>query len=120
MRLSAVVCEEALHRCVHRPDLATAQPRHLLDQARLPSVRLQVLPLGLGTHCGMAGAFTLLTFPEGLLPDVAWQEYAMGGHLIDDQVSVDYLARPYDELRSQALDPDESLAMIVKFVAQTR
>jgi len=120
VQLSAVVCEEALHRCVHRPDLATAQLRHLLDQARLPSVRLQVLPLGLGTHCGMAGAFTLLTFPDGLLPDVAWQEYAMGGHIIDDQSSVTYLARLYDELRSQALDPDESLAVIAEFVDQTR
>lgn len=79
----------------------------------LPNVELRVLPFDLGLHVG-TGPFTLLTFPDQLLPDAAYQEYAVGGHIIDDQSMVARLARLFDELRGQSLDADESLAMIAQ------
>ncbi|HEY6424610.1 MAG TPA: helix-turn-helix transcriptional regulator, partial [Pseudonocardiaceae bacterium] len=99
LRLSALLSEAALKRCARQPGVAAEQFRQLLDWAQRPNVEIQVLPFDIGLHSGMSGAFTLLSFPEGLLPDAGWQEYALGGHLIDDESDVAALARLYDELR---------------------
>jgi hypothetical protein len=45
---------------------------------------------------------------------VAWQEYVVGGHVIDDPAVVSALDTLFSELRGQALDSDESLAMIAQ------
>ncbi|MGH3886103.1 MAG: Scr1 family TA system antitoxin-like transcriptional regulator, partial [Pseudonocardiaceae bacterium] len=84
----------------------------LLDRAQWPNVELRVLPFDAGLHVGMAGAFSLLSFPDQLLPDAAHQEYAVGGHIVDDQSVVSQLDTLFGKLRSQALGTDESLAMI--------
>ncbi len=119
LRLSVVLSEEALQRCARQPSVATEQFRQLLDWATLPNIEVRVLPLDTGLHSGMQGAFTLLSFPEGLLPDAGWQEYAMGGHIIDDESDVASLTTIYDELRGQALGCDESLTLITEFANNT-
>ncbi|HEY6425102.1 MAG TPA: Scr1 family TA system antitoxin-like transcriptional regulator, partial [Pseudonocardiaceae bacterium] len=68
----------------------------------------------------MSGAFTLLSFPDGLLPDAGWQEYALGGHLIDDEGDVASLSTLYEKLRDQALGQDESLTLLAGLVKNTR
>jgi hypothetical protein len=49
----------------------------------------------------MTGAFTLLSFPAQVLPDAAYQEYAVDGHVIDYDSIVSKLDTLYSELRSQ-------------------
>ncbi|MGH3766824.1 MAG: helix-turn-helix domain-containing protein [Pseudonocardiaceae bacterium] len=119
LHLSALLSEAALKRCARQPDVAADQFRQLLDWARRPNIEIQVLPFDIGLHCGMQGAFTLLSFPEGLLPDVGWQEYALGGHLIDDEADVASLATLYDKLRDQALGCDESLTLLAELAENT-
>jgi transcriptional regulator with XRE-family HTH domain len=114
LQLSGVVSEAALQRCARHPTVAADQLRHLLDQARRPNVDLRVLPFAAGLHSSMSGSFTLLSFPAEVLPDAAYQEYAVGGHVIDDESVVGRLANIYSELRSQALGSDESLTMIAE------
>lgn len=113
LQLTAVVSEAALVRCA-RDAGAADQLAHLIEVARWPTVELRVLPFDLGLHAAMAGPFSLLSFPEGLLPDAAYQEYVVGGHVIDDQSVVSQLATLFSELRGQALDPNESLTMITQ------
>ncbi|MGH4018842.1 MAG: helix-turn-helix domain-containing protein [Pseudonocardiaceae bacterium] len=120
LHVSAVVSEAALQRCARHTPVAADQLRLLLDRAQQPNVELQVLPFAAGLHGSMQGAFSLLSFPEGLLPDAAYQEYAVGGHLIDDASIVARLTTLYDELRGQALGVDESLAMIAELAEHTR
>lgn len=79
-----------------------------------------MLPFDLGLHVGMAGPFSLLSFPDDLLPDIAYQEYIVGGHLIDDTAVVSQLTTLFSELRSQALGPNESLAMIAQLADHQR
>jgi hypothetical protein len=67
----------------------------------------------------MSGSFSLLRFPDGLLPDAAYQEYAVGGHVIDDQIIVGRLDKLYAALRGQALGADESLAVISELLTTT-
>lgn len=119
LHLSAVLSEAALQRCVRHPGVAVEQFEQLINWAELPNVEIRVLPFTVGLHRGMAGAFTLLSFPDDLLPDAAWQENPLGGHIIDDHADVSYLATLYDELRGQALDSDESLALLAEFIDNT-
>ncbi|MGH3874941.1 MAG: helix-turn-helix domain-containing protein [Pseudonocardiaceae bacterium] len=119
LQLSAVVSEGALVRCARDEAVAGAQLAQLLDRATWPNVELRVLPFDLGLHVG-TGPFTLLAFPDHLLPDAAYQEYAVGGHIIDDPAVVARLATLFDELRGQALDADESLAMIAQLANRKR
>jgi len=119
LQLSAVISEAALERCVRDQAVASAQLDHLIDRASWPNVELRVLPFDLGLHVG-TGPFTLLSFPDHLLADAAYQEYAVGGHIIDDQSVVARLAMLFDELRGQSLDADESLATIAQLADHRR
>jgi transcriptional regulator with XRE-family HTH domain len=113
LQLTAVVSQGALERCARDKAVAAAQLAQLLERATWPNIELRVLPFDLGLHVG-TGPFTLLAFPDQLLPDAAYQEYAVGGHIIDDQSIVARLATLFDELRGQALGCDESLTMIAQ------
>jgi len=114
LRLTAIISQAALERCAREKSVAAEQLAQLIDRAKLPNVELRVLPFDLGLHVGQAGPFCLLSFPDGLLDDVAYQEYAVGGHLIDDESVVSQLDTLFGELRSKSLDPNKSLAMIAQ------
>jgi hypothetical protein len=68
LHLSALISEAALTRCARQPSVAAEQFRQLLAWAQRPNVEIQVLPFETGLHSGMQGAFTLLSFPESVLP----------------------------------------------------
>lgn len=119
LQFSAVISEGALERCARDTAVAASQLAQLLDRASWPNIELRVLPFDLGLHVG-TGPFTLLTFPDHLLADAAYQEYAVGGHIIDEPSVVARLATLFDELRSQSLGADESLAMIAQLANHSR
>lgn len=114
LKLTAVVSQAALERCARHSSVATEQLAQLADRAQWPNVELRVLPLDLGLHVGMAGPFSLLNFPDGLLAPAAYQEYAVGGHVIDDAAAVSALDTLFGELLSQSLGANEALAMIAQ------
>jgi hypothetical protein len=119
LQVSAVISEAALERTLAHPDLAAEQLRLLRCRAQLPNVEVYILPFSAGLHRSMSGAYSLLSFAEGIAPDVAYQEYAVGGDLVDDEEIVQTLARLHDELRVQALGADESLNVISELINQT-
>lgn len=111
--LTAVISEGALHRLLAEPDMAVAQLQHLVSSAQLSNVSLGVLPFKAGLHRSMPGSFTLLEFATGVSSPIAYQEYAVGGHIVDDQDDVRELSDVYDQLQAQALGEGESLDMIL-------
>lgn len=111
--LAAVISEGALHRLFAEPDMAVAQLQHLVSSAQLSNVSLRVLPFKAGLHRSMSGSFTLLEFAPGVSSPIAYQEYAVGGHIVDDQNDVRDLSGVYDQLQAQALGNGESLDMIL-------
>ncbi|MGQ0774831.1 MAG: helix-turn-helix domain-containing protein [Pseudonocardiales bacterium] len=119
LQFSAVVSEAALRRCASHPAIAPAQFQYLIDRAGLPNVDLRILPFSAGMHQSMSGSFALLSFPDETLPDAAYQEYAVGGHLIDEQAIVARLDRLYGALRDQALGADASLVLISELLTST-
>lgn len=120
LQLTAILDEGVLHRCARDTSVAPGQLQMLMDRARLPNVELLVLPFEAGLHVGQSGAFSLLSFPDGMLPDVCSQEYIVGGHVVDVPSVVCQLDTLFDDrLRGQALDANESLTVIAKLVELT-
>lgn len=114
LTFSAVISEAALMRAAAQPTVAAEQLQRLAAAATLPNVNLQVLPFKAGVHASMSGSFTLLEFAPDVAASVAFQEYAAGGQLVDDEDVLQFLGELHDELRGQALGADESLALITK------
>jgi len=119
LELIAVVDEAVLRRPVGGRAVMRAQLAHLVEAAALDRVTLQVLPLRLGAHPGLSAPFTLLTFGGIDLGDMVYVEHPVGAvHLSKpDEVAVATLT--FDRLRSLALDPDESVALIRRVAAET-
>lgn len=120
LELTTVVSEAALVRCARHSAVAATQLKHLVDRARWPNIELRILPFAVGLHVGAAGPFSLLSFPDQLLPDAAYQEYAVGGDVIDDQAVVSRLDKLFSKLCSQTLGPTESLALIAELAENTQ
>lgn len=106
---ATVVSEAAFQRALGDPEIGPAQLARVIELAQRPNVTLHVLPFAAGLHPSMAGSFMLLTFdPEVALP-FGYEEYTVGGQVVDDPSGVERLADLWDLLRSQALTADESL-----------
>lgn len=118
LTLSAVISEAALRRVMAQSDVAAGQLQRLVADAQLPNVTLLVLPFSAGVHGSMSGSFALLDFGLEVSLDVGYQEYAAGGHLVDDQDVVRLLSDLHDSLRDQALDADESLSFVTELAQQ--
>ncbi|MGH3830864.1 MAG: helix-turn-helix domain-containing protein [Pseudonocardiaceae bacterium] len=118
LTFSAVISEAALRRVMTQSDVAAGQFQRLASDAQLPNVSLLVLPFSAGVHGSMSGSFALLDFGLEISLDIGYQEYAAGGHLVDDQDVVGLLSDLYNSLRGQALDADESLALVTKLAQQ--
>jgi hypothetical protein len=61
--------------------------------------------------------FTARLRPRGSLP-VAYQEYAVGGHIIDDQDVVGALSGIVEKLSRRTLDKRESMALVERHAAK--
>jgi transcriptional regulator with XRE-family HTH domain len=112
LELSVVLSEGALSRTRAMGELGIGQLRHLTEISALPNIAIRLLPFSAGAHPSMAGSFTVLNYAPGVSPPTAYQEYAVGGHIVDEQDDVQKLSALYDQLRDQTLSCDESLTMI--------
>ncbi|SEG96151.1 Helix-turn-helix domain-containing protein [Saccharopolyspora kobensis] len=112
MELHAVLSESALHRCAADSTLASGQLKRLLELGERPNITIQVLPFSVGLHASVSGSFTLLDFPLETWPSMAYQEYAVGGHLVDDKEAVAALGTVFQRLGDLALNEKDSAAAI--------
>ncbi|MGW2930635.1 helix-turn-helix domain-containing protein [Streptomyces sp. NPDC001156] len=83
---------------------------HILDVTKPRNVELQLLPMALGAHAGLAGPIQLLETPEN-----EWFGYCEGqrsGQFIGDPKSISVLHMRYAKLRSQALSPGDSRSLL--------
>jgi hypothetical protein len=88
-RLWAVVDEAALRRPVGGAEVMRAQLERLIDAAKLPNVTLQILPLAVGAHPAMVGAFSILRFADRELPDVVYVEHLTNALYLDRREEVE-------------------------------
>jgi transcriptional regulator with XRE-family HTH domain len=116
LELWAIVDEAALRRPVGGSKIMRAQLGRLAEASGLPNVTVQVLPFAQGGHAGLAGPFTILEFPGGgpevVDPGVVYVETPAGNIYLEKDRQVRYWADMFDQLRAQALSPDESRQLI--------
>ncbi|GLX29328.1 transcriptional regulator [Streptomyces lavendulae subsp. lavendulae] len=107
---SFVVEQSVFDRHFGGPDVMREQIDHILEVARLRNLTMQIMPREQTDHAGLAGPICLLE-----TPDHQWFGYSEGqrtGVLISDPKEVSVLQQRYAKLRSQALNPADSLGLL--------
>ena len=118
LELVAIVDEAALRRRVGDEEVMRGQLERLLAAAGLETVTLQVLPLHGGAHSAMVGSFTLLSFPEDYNPEMLYVDHVGGALHIEEEAALQAARLTFDRLRTDALSPVDSLALIERVRAE--
>lgn len=107
----AVIDEAALRRCP--PEVADEQFSYLLDQTRLPKVSVQIVSVDLGLYPGMwVGSFVYLGYIDPTTNDLIYVEGVTTGTFVDDPEDVQAHKLVLEHLRSLALSPRDSMALV--------
>ncbi|MGB3438930.1 MAG: Scr1 family TA system antitoxin-like transcriptional regulator [Actinophytocola sp.] len=117
LELVAIIDEAALRKRVGGAEVMRGQLRRLAERAELPTVNLQVLPDAAGSHAGTDGAYAILGFPEGD-PSLLFVAYVVGAVHIEKPEEVAQARLKFDQLRSEALSPHDSLALIERLAGE--
>ncbi|GAA3243945.1 helix-turn-helix transcriptional regulator [Streptomyces lavendulae] len=115
--LSFIISETALRDRIGGDAVYYEQLRHLHSCADFPTISLQVLPLGITAHAGLAGPFTLLETPE--FQHLAYAETQRGSFLVRDPNEVSILSQKYAMLRSQALNFAETKDLLDRLLGES-
>jgi transcriptional regulator with XRE-family HTH domain len=111
-RIWAVVDEAVLRRPIGGPAVMRAQLARLAGAARLPGVRLQVVPFARGGHAAASGSFSILRFAERDLPDVVYMEQLTSAVYLDQRTDVEHYLEVADQLSGEALTPADTIRFI--------
>jgi transcriptional regulator with XRE-family HTH domain len=117
-RLWAVVEEAALRRPVGGEEVMREQLERLIDAARLPSVVLQVLPVSVGAHPAMAGAFSILRFADLELPDIVYVEHLTNAQYLDKRDDVNPYLHVMDNISMRAAPPPKTVDILHKILKE--
>jgi transcriptional regulator with XRE-family HTH domain len=117
-KIWAVLDEAALHRRVGGAGLMRLQLEHLLAQAALPNVAVQVIPFAGGAHPAMGRPFVILVFPERVDTDVVYLEDLTSALYVEDVAEVDRYNVFFNHLRATALSFDDSSALIASVLKE--
>jgi transcriptional regulator with XRE-family HTH domain len=119
--LRAVIDEMALIRPVGGPATMREQLDRLIETRERENITVQVIPLSLGAHLGMDGAFVMLDFPNpDFVAPVVHLETATDGLYLEDRDEIARYTLIFDHLRAIALGPDESISYLQTIRKQYR
>jgi hypothetical protein len=116
-RLWAVLDEAVVRRPIGGQQVLRDQVSALVEAARLPHVRLQLVPFRAGGHAGAGGAFTLLRFSDPDLPDVVYIEQLTSALYLDRREDLDHYALAMEQLSAQAAPPDRTPELLAAVLA---
>lgn len=118
LHLDAVVHEFALRIPVGNSRIMRAQLHHLALINELPTVSLRVLPASVVSNEAMIGGFAVLDFPLAGQPSICYVSHALGEERQDKSEYVEPTRLRFAHLRSLALDPDASAALIERVASE--
>lgn len=116
LELTAVLDEAVLHREIGGPDVMARQRERLLEAARLPQVRLQVLPFAAGAHVGVTGPFVIFSFSSTSDLDVVVLDHLTSSLYLERKEDLEAYTQAFNALRIHALSPEDSLDYIAATV----
>lgn len=112
LALSAVLDEAVLRREVGGPEVMTRQLERLMEAARLPQVRLQILPFAAGAYIGITGPFVIFSFPSTSDLDVVVLDQMMSSLYLERKEDLQAYSEAFNTLQIHALSPEDSLDFI--------
>lgn len=112
LTLSAVLDEAVLRREVGGPGVMARQLVRLQAAARLPQVRLQVLPFAAGAHIGITGPFVIFSFPSTSDLDVVVLDHLTSSLYLERKEDLQAYSEAFSTLQFHALSPEDSLDYI--------
>ncbi|MEU1041164.1 helix-turn-helix transcriptional regulator [Streptomyces sp. NPDC005907] len=112
LELSAVLDEAVLRRTVGGHAVMRRQLERLLVAARLPHVRLQVLPFASGAHVGISGPFVIFSFPNTSDLDVVVLDHMTSSFHLERKEDLRAYTEAFNTLRAHALSPGDSVDYI--------
>ncbi|MFI5493448.1 helix-turn-helix domain-containing protein [Actinoplanes sp. NPDC051859] len=117
-QLWAVIDEAVLRRPIGGQDVMRAQIEALLEAAKRPNVRLQIIPFHAGGHAAAGGPFAILRFPEPELPDVVYVEQLTSAIYLDKRDDVDHYAIAMERVCIDADPPDRTQEILTKLLQE--
>ena len=112
LELSAVLDEAVLRREVGGPEVMARQLARLVEAARLPQIRLQVLPFAAGAHIGITGPFVIFSFSSTSDLDVVVLDHLTSSLYLERKEDLQAYTEAFNSLRQHALSPEDSLDYI--------
>ncbi|CAL9324866.1 helix-turn-helix transcriptional regulator [Streptomyces olindensis] len=112
LALSAVLDEAVLRREVGGPGVMARQLERLVEAARLPQVRLQVLPFAAGAHIGVTGPFVIFSFSSTSDLDVVVLDHLTSSLYLERKEDLQAYTEAFNALQIHALSPEDSLDFI--------
>ncbi|MFC9950306.1 helix-turn-helix domain-containing protein [Streptomyces prasinus] len=112
LELSAVLDEAVLRRQVGGPGVMARQLERLMEAARLPQVRLQVLPFTAGAHIGVTGPFVIFSFSRTSDLDVVVLDHLTSSLYLEWKEDLRAYSEAFNALSIHALSPEDSLDFI--------
>lgn len=109
LEMDAVLDEAVLRREVGGPEVMAQQLERLVEAARLPQVRLQVLPFSAGAHIGVTGPFVIFSFSSASDLDVVVLDHLTSSLYLDRKEDLQAYTEAFNALRAHALSPGDSL-----------
>jgi hypothetical protein len=80
----------------------------LVEAARLPQVRLQVLPFSAGAHIGLTGPFVIFSFSRTSDLDVVVLDHLTSSLYLERKEDLQAYTEAFNALRANALSPGDS------------
>jgi hypothetical protein len=108
----AVLDESVLLRKVGNAEIMYQQLTHLAELARRDNIRIHILPLSADACAEITGPFVIANFNGG--EEVAYLDNALTGEVIEAKDAIAKTHRMWEILRSEAMNRQESLALIEK------
>jgi hypothetical protein len=112
LQVYAVVWEAALRQLIGGPDTMRAQLEHLLELAKLPNVRLQVLPFRAGGHPCITGPFTIISFAENEAVDVVHADTIASTVWVENEAEGTEYSAFFDRTARLSLAQHDSVLLI--------
>ncbi|MFY1654447.1 helix-turn-helix domain-containing protein [Solwaraspora sp. WMMB762] len=108
-----ILDESILSRPIGDHAILDRQLQHIQEVAKLPNVRIHILPTEVGAHVGLLGGFIMAALPD--VDPAAYLEDVAKGHVADDEETVTLLNRKWDCLLGDAASTSASLRIIAKY-----
>lgn len=115
----AVLDESVLYRPIGGPAVLFSQLNRLIKAAAMEHVTLQLLPTQLGARPASAAGFTVLGFSSLVLPDTVYLEHPVGSVQMEKEDDVARANMVFNRLRSIALSPVDSVALVRQVIERT-